>query len=89
MGFFRSPHEKQAQYILEMIDEMGKDGRRELREELNLDRKGLAEIEAGLERILKMGLGGGQDLDDLEIIVKDIHRDAMETQQSLEDMEDY
>ena len=78
MAFLKTPVQKQAININEMIDEMGKDGRQELREELNMNRIELIRLKEKLERVaegesIKLG-----ELDDLYKIVKDIYDDNSE-----------
>ena len=85
MGLFKTPTQKQAIYILEMIDEMGKIGRQELREELELTRSGLIELRDKLEIIARGGSADLTELNKLERIVEDIYEDNSED----EDDEDY
>ena len=79
MGFFKTPMQKQAIYISEMIDELGKKGRKELRKEMGIERQDLIELREKLNRISQGELADPEELDMLELMVKDIHEDYCDT----------
>jgi hypothetical protein len=79
MGFFKTPMQKQAIYISDMIDGLGKKGRKELRKEMEIDRQDLIELREKLYRISKGELADPEELNMLQLMVEDIYEDYSDT----------
>ena len=76
MGLLKTPTQKQANRINDMIGTMGKEGRQELRDELEMNRIELIRLREKLIRISEGESIRVGELDDLEKIVEDIHTDG-------------
>ncbi|MDR3075094.1 MAG: hypothetical protein LBU30_03520 [Candidatus Methanoplasma sp.] len=61
--------------ILDMLDGMGKEGREQLRKELEIERHELVELTAQLERTAKGDDNNTEPLNNLELICRDIYWD--------------
>ena len=78
MGLSDTPLQKQTRSISEAIEEMGYEGRKELREELEMNRKEFVDMCDKLYQVANGTLSQFDNIRELELLAWDIHRDAID-----------